>query len=121
MTCEDIVPTTTLPQNTPLNLQVVTRGYDWVAVLLSGVPLAIVFAVQIQTDSGGLFNVADGTIPANSSTVISLGGSGGALRRVTGPLADMAAIPFVPNSIAIIAIATPGTALIYGVIGGYLE
>jgi hypothetical protein len=121
MTCEDIVPLTGLAVGVGANFNVDTHGYDWVAVLLIASTANTAFSIGVLPDSGGSFNIADGNIPAGNFTTVCFGGSGGLLRESLGPVSTLAGIPFVPNAIQIVIVATPGSAVTYAVVGGYLE
>ena len=117
MTCEDIIPSTTLGVGAGATVTVVTGGFDWVAVLILGIGPAF---IQVQSDSGAMVVVANiATVAAQF--VFSFGGSGGTTQALPAASGNLGGVPFVPNQIVINLSALIGNTWTYAVIGGYNE
>lgn len=120
MTCEDVLPFTTLAPNAGFNQIIEIGGYDWIAVLTftTGAGAAGLIGVVPDSANSG-FVVGAWTSVANESRAMCFGGGGG-VQGISGAAGEgKSAVPFVPNRINIILSATVGNTWTYAIIGGY--
>ena len=118
MTCEDIIPSTTLGAGAGAAVKVVTGGFDWVAVIASPTVVAASF-VQIMPDSGGNFRGGTLTPIAGGTCLFMFGGAGGTINQGADPV--MSAVPFVPNQFILNLTVVALNVWTYAIIGGYNE
>ena len=121
MTCEDIVPSTTLGVGVGATVTIATGGFDWITLLLSVDLVGGVVPISVIPDGGPAAGVVIDslTLGIGGRGSYTFGGSGGEGKALA--TAVKGAVPYVPNQVAFTLPAVATASWTYVAIGGYLE